>query len=1694
MMCESFTDSRNHHRRRYGPVCTRRPPDRPVVPVGLFVRGRSLARFTLMLCVALLLALAGVTGLTDGSVVSAQGVTCDPATDVGGVVFRDYNANGIQDSNELGIDGTNVPVTVTARGPNNAVLGTTTLDADGTYSLGMLELTNGARIEFSGLPDWMQPGAVGSSSVISATSGTLVQFVSVADCDVDLGVNNPAQYCEENPDLATSCFINGDPLAGGTSAEGDAFVSWEYNYNGWWFDYEEFPPNAPPPTKLAINEQIGPVWGIAYQRSTQTIFTAAMLKRHTDFGPLGIGGLYAIDHSNPVSPTVTEFLDLNTLPEVSTGTFTRTTPLPADLGSSSYDPEAFDAVGKVALGDIDISEDEETLYIMNLNNNGELLVLDIASKMLIEQIAVPDPGCLSTIDGIATPAPQDRRPWAVKVHDGEVYIGVVCSAQSSSQPVEGLPSAEDLHAYIMRLDGATFTTVFDFPLDYPKGIVSTNRADSAERTGWFPWTNDFDITLSVNGETLMYPQPILANIEFDETGSMILGFIDRLGHQGGRFNRNTDLNDDGLYNAHSGGDILRACNVNGSFVLQGNPSCPNNRANVEGPGDGEYYFRDNYVSTGLLHNETALGALALQSGRGEVVSTHFDAVRHLPGDGEDDTTEPDGQPRTGGVRFFDNADGSWVVASEEPLWFRSYEVYPDTDDLPGTFAKAAGLGDLELLCAQAPVEIGNRVWRDDNGNGIQDPNEPPLSGVMVELVSPDGQVLETATTDANGQYYFSSDAARSGESTASAIYGVTGLTLNTTGFQVRIPLVQTPLTLLFPTTPNATGDTSNDNKTDLEDSDGISDGTPSATTFAIGAAGANNHNLDFGFSPSAPTQEIFDLALRKVLGAGQPSVVTPGDDVTFTIQVFNQGEITATDIVVVDYIPDGLTLNDPTWSGNTTIVSQTIPGPLFPNASTTLDIVFTVNDDVQPGAITNFAEISTATDEEGLPRVDIDSTPDTDRDNDCNPQNDVIDQDGKNNPCTEDEDDHDPEPIQVPLMSLGNRVWLDDGAGGGVADNGLLDTGEAGIAGVTLDLQDETGAPVPDSGGQPMVTTTDAQGYYLFDNLTPGAYIVCVDAGNFAPGAVLQDLLSSTPTELDPNADVDNNDNGLNDANPAANGICSNAISLTFQSEPVGEPDQGPLGSGDAADNNSNLTLDFGFIPTAIAPGEFDLALRKVLGTGQPSVVTPGDDVTFTIEVFNQGEVTATNIVVADYIPAGLTLNDPTWTGDATIVSQTIPGPLVPGDSTTLDIIFTVDVDATGTITNVAEISTATDEEGRTPEDIDSTPDTNRDNDCNPQDNVIDEDGKNFPCDQDEDDHDPEPIQVLSEFDLALRKVLGADQPFVVNPGDDVTFTIEVFNQGAVTATNIVVVDYIPAGLTLNDPNWTGDGNIISRTIPGPLFPGDSTTRDIIFTVNDDVLPGDIVNFAEISTATDEEGRTPDDRDSTPDTDRDNDCNPQDNVIDEDGKNNPCDEDEDDHDPEPVQVPQMSLGNRVWLDDGAGGGMINNGLIDVGEAGVDNVLLFLLDSEFNAVLGADGLQRSARTNPDGYYLFDELAPGDYVVCVDVRNFQPGAPLEGTDSSVPTEIDPNADMDINDNGLNNPQPTVNGICSGVISLIFVQEPINEPDPGLVGSGGATDNNSNITLDFGFYPLEPTALDETEEPGRRDRILFIPLVRQ
>ncbi|MFO0947736.1 MAG: SdrD B-like domain-containing protein [Planctomycetota bacterium] len=67
--------------------------------------------------------------------------------------------------------------------------------------------------------------------------------------------------------------------------------------------------------------------------------------------------------------------------------------------------------------------------------------------------------------------------------------------------------------------------------------------------------------------------------------------------------------------------------------------------------------------------------------------------------------------------------------------------------------------------------------------------------------------------------------------------------------------------------------------------------------------------------------------------------------------------------------------------------------------------------------------------------------------------------------------------IAIPTASLGDYVWYDTNA------NGIQDGTEAGVVGVTVNLLDGSGNVID-------TTTTNASGYYLFSNLTPGDYAV----------------------------------------------------------------------------------------------------------------------------------------------------------------------------------------------------------------------------------------------------------------------------------------------------------------------------------------------------------------------------------------------------------------------------------------------------------------------------------------------------------------------------------------------------------------------------------------------------------------------------
>ena len=55
---------------------------------------------------------------------------------------------------------------------------------------------------------------------------------------------------------------------------------------------------------------------------------------------------------------------------------------------------------------------------------------------------------------------------------------------------------------------------------------------------------------------------------------------------------------------------------------------------------------------------------------------------------------------------------------------------------------------------QSGLILGNRVWLDANGNGLQDAGEGGISGLCVNLYDGGGHLLQRAATDSNGYYGF----------------------------------------------------------------------------------------------------------------------------------------------------------------------------------------------------------------------------------------------------------------------------------------------------------------------------------------------------------------------------------------------------------------------------------------------------------------------------------------------------------------------------------------------------------------------------------------------------------------------------------------------------------------------------------------------------------------------------------------------------------------------------------------------------------------------------------------------------------------------------------------------------------------------------------------------------------------------------
>ncbi|MEL7020866.1 MAG: SdrD B-like domain-containing protein, partial [Bacteroidota bacterium] len=655
------------------------------------------------------------------------------AGEIGGRVFGDYNKNGLDDQVGAIADVTVTYYECLADG-TSALAGTATTDADGAFTL--TNLTDGIRYRLEFTPpsnEGLTPGFVGDN-------GTDVQFITAPACDVRAAFSHPDDYCDDagNPIMFAACFVNGDPYAPNSlTADEETIVYFNYNSEG----------TSPTPTTVATAQQTGAVYGMAYAKSQNTIFTSAFAKRHTGLSLDNLGAIFAVDVSDLNNATTTPLVNVNSI-----GIDVGTLPSNADRGLSddperpSNDPDAYDAVGKLGIGSIALSESDNVLWLTNLND-GNVYSIDLTSYYANgTSPTVTDVSSFTISANTACPN-GTLRPFAIEIHRGNVYVGAVCDAE--------MGTAADLRAKVFRLNttSGVFEEIVDFSLDYVKGYAFGSN-DCRDEISWYPWRDDLPAgclpTSTPDNEpiiTIVHPTPILSDIKFDVNGDMILGFMDRFGHQVGYENYPL-TGTSPLINTVTGGEILRAAydRATESYTLENNGSAGNmttaGMGNMQGPGGGEYYYFDVYEGPinnlngeDQPHRETAQGALAFYAGSGDVATTALDPY----------STDFN----SGGVNWFSNTTGTVRRNS-------GYRIFATAGANNATFQKASGLGEILISCVSAPIEIGSYVWDDANGNGVQDACETGIGALDVALLDAMGNTLATNTTDNDGYVYFDS--------------------------------------------------------------------------------------------------------------------------------------------------------------------------------------------------------------------------------------------------------------------------------------------------------------------------------------------------------------------------------------------------------------------------------------------------------------------------------------------------------------------------------------------------------------------------------------------------------------------------------------------------------------------------------------------------------------------------------------------------------------------------------------------------------------------------------------------------------------------------------------------------------------------------------------------------------------------------
>jgi len=521
-----------------------------------------------------------------------------------------------------------------------------------------------------------------------------------------------------------------------------------------------------------------------------------------------------------------------------------------------------------------------------------------------------------------------------------------------------------------------------------------------------------------------------------------------------------------------------------------------------------------------------------------------------------------------------------------------------------------------------------------------------------------------------------------------------------------------------------------------------------------------------------------------------PPIANAGGQITYTLTIRNYGPDTATNVVAADLIPAGLTFNSGASDQDCVVDPQGVDVlcnnlTLNSGASDSYDIVF----DIDPnytcgGTIDNSASVSASS---------TDPDPNNNQSGPISttvqcPVNDADLYMGMSGPLTLTRNDTtitytltvtNNGPDQADNVEITNPIPIITASDGTFSFNDSIFNKVGDLL-----IPKAYAAPV----SQPLV--------YLPGSSNPacsqvGGNIVC-DAGNISNGSTATFVIVFQLP-------------GFNNIPPAATITVSNSASAA-----------GTSNDPNGANNSSSLLTSILF-PTALS----DLEIVK----SGPPTANAGGQITYTLDITNHGPDTATNVVAADTIPAGLTFNQGASDQDCTqqgtdVLCNNLT--LNSGASESYDIVFDIDPNYTcgGTIDNSASVSASS-----------TDPDPNN-NQSGPVTTTV-----NCP---------------LPQADLEIIKAVQVQS---VYRGGIVAFTLDVTNNGPDTATNVVAADPIPSGLTFNsglsDPDCVLDLQGIDVLCNNTsLANGATRSYTVVFDIdNAYTCAGTITNTASVSTS-----------------------------------------------------------------------------------------------------------------------------------------------------------------------------------------------------------------------------------------------------